>query len=169
MYGAQPVKGRKNIEGEDVKEGPEDKRIICIGNRFVESDAIGPRVYDCLARREMPKAVWLVDGGLMGLDLLRCVDGARRVVFVDALTGFAPPGRPVVLDCSAALEERSAGYGHDCGLEYLLCALPTVCESSLPEIVLVGAEAPAAPDVVEQLADMALSIATGESWTQQVN
>lgn len=149
-----------------MKEGPEDRRIICIGNRFVESDAVGPRVYDCLARREMPKAVSLIDGGLMGLDLLRCVDGARRVVFVDALTGFAPPGQPVVLDCSTAVEERPAEYGHDGGLEYLLRALPTVCESALPEIVLVGAEPPAAPDVVEQLADMALSIATGEAWTK---
>lgn len=169
MHGAQPGKGRKGLEGEGVKERPEDKRIICIGNRFVESDAVGPRVYDCLVRREVPKAVSLIDGGLMGLGLLRFVDGARRVVFVDALTGFAPPGHPVVLDCGAVLEERPAEYGHDGGLEYLLRALPTVCESTLPEIVFVGAEPPAAPDVIEQLADMALSIATGEAWTRYGN
>ncbi len=139
-------------------------RIICVGNRFVESDNVGPRVYDYLARQDMPGGVSLIDGGLMGLDLLRFVEGALRVVFVDALHGFAPEGRPVVLDRSAALEERPAGYGHDGGLGCLLRMLPAVCESDLPEIILVGAEPPIGSDVVEQLADMALSIATGERY-----
>ncbi len=135
-------------------------RIICVGNRLVESDNVGPRVYDCLARRDMPGDVSLIDGGLMGLDLLRFVEGVRRVVFVDALHGFAARGRPVVLDHSAALAERPARYGHDDGLAYLLRMLPAVCDSDLPEISLVGAESPIGPDVVEQLADLALSIAT---------
>jgi hydrogenase maturation protease len=145
-----------------MSERGEERRIICVGNRFAESDEIGPRVYDYLARRGMPGTVSLIDGGLMGLDLLRFVEGARRVVFVDALSGFAPPGRPAVLDGSAALGERPMGYGHDGGLAHLLSLLPAVCESGLPEVFLVGAESPIGPDVVEQLGDMALSIATGE-------
>ena len=150
-----------------MSERREDKRIICVGNRFVESDEIGPRVYDYLARRGVPGTVSLIDGGLMGLDLVRFVEGARRVVFVDALPGFAPPGRPVVLDCSEALGERPTGYGHDGGLACLLRMLPAVCESRLPEIVVVGAESPIGPDVVEQLGDMALSIATGDSYERE--
>ncbi len=43
------------------------------------------------------------------------------------------------------------------------------CESDLPEIALVGAEPPIGPDVVEQLADMALSIATGERYGRERN
>lgn len=144
-------------------------RIICVGNRFVESDNVGPQVYDCLARRDMPGDVSLIDGGLMGLDLLRFVEGARRVVFVDALDGFAPPGRPVVLDHRAALEERPAGYGHDGGLACLLRMLPAVCGNDLPEIALVGAEPPIESPVVGQLANMALSIATGEKHERGYN
>ncbi len=135
--------------------------IICVGNRFVESDSLGPRVYDFLERRALPGDVLLIDGGLLGLDLLRFVEGVRRVVFVDAVDGFAPPGRPVVLDHAAALAERPAAFGHSGGLACLLRILPAVCGDNLPEISLVGAESPVGPDIVGQLADIALSIATG--------
>ena len=141
-------------------------RIICVGNRYVESDNVGPRVYDYLARRDMPEDVSLIDGGLAGLDLLRFVEGGRRVVFVDALHGFVPGDLPLVLDHGTALGEWAAGYGHDGGLAYLLRMLPAVCGNGLPEIALVGAGAPVATDVVGHLAEMALSIATGE-WHER--
>ncbi len=136
--------------------------IVCIGNRYVKSDDLGPRVYDSLARRGVPEDVLLVDGGLMGLDLLRFTEGRRRVIFVDALHGFAPPGCPVLLDRSTALEERPAVFGHDGGLAYLLRMLPAICGKDLPDIAVVGAEPPIGPDLVAELADLALSTATGE-------
>ena len=142
--------------------------IICIGNRFVDSDSVGPRVYDCLSHRSMPQRISLIDGGLLGLNLLRFVEGVSRVVFVDALEGFAPAGQPVVLNHSTALEERPVSYGHEGGLAYLLRMLTAVCGDDLPEIAVVGAESPISPDIVVQLADIALSIATGErdGWGQ---
>lgn len=142
-------------------------RIICVGNRLVESDTIGPRVYDFLARRSMPENVSLMDGGLGGLDLLRYVEGADCVVFVDSLLGFAPPGCPVVLDRSAGMEERPAIYAHDGGLSWLLRMLPAVCGSDLPEIAIVGAESPITPEVVAQLAETALNIASGERYERE--
>ncbi len=135
--------------------------IICVGNPFVESDNLGRRVYDCLARQNLPGDIALIDGGLGGLDLLRFVEGVRRAVFVDAVNGFAPPGQPVILDHAAVLAERPAAFGHSGGLAYLLRILPAVCGDNLPEISLVGAESPVESDVVGQLADIALSIATG--------
>ncbi len=99
----------------------------------------------------------------MGLDLLQFVEGAGRVIFVDALHGFGFPGRPVVLGPGTALEDSCPAYGHDDGLGYLLRMIPSVCESELPEIVLLGAEPPVGPEVVKQLAAMALSMATGEA------
>ncbi len=136
--------------------------IICIGNRYVDSDDLGPQVYDYLSRRDIPEDVLLVDGGLMGLDLLRFTEGRRRVIFVDVLSGFAPPGRPVLLDRSMALEERPAGFGHDAGLAYLLRMLPAIYGRDLPEIAVIGAEPPIRSDLVAELADLALSTATGE-------
>ncbi len=143
--------------------------IICVGNRYADSDDLGPRVYDYLARRDIPENVLLVDGGLMGLDLLRFAEGGRRVVFVDALHGFAPPGCPVLLDHSQALEERPVGFGHDGGLAYLLRMLPAICGKDLPEIAVVGAEPPIGSDLVAELADLALSAATGEMYERERN
>ena len=39
-------------------------RIICLGNPFLESDSLGPRVFAELAGRELPAEVELIDGGL---------------------------------------------------------------------------------------------------------
>ncbi|MBI4720205.1 MAG: hydrogenase maturation protease [Chitinivibrionia bacterium] len=104
-----------------------ENRVICIGNRYIAEDAIGSRVYDCLSRRELPADLCIIDGGLMGLDLLRFVEGARRVVFVDALWEFSAPGRPVILHHQEALGVRPAAYGHGGGLAFLLRMLPGVC------------------------------------------
>ncbi len=136
-------------------------RVICIGNRYLAEDDIGPRVYDCLSRRELPANLCVIDGGLMGLDLLRFVEGAHRVVFVDALWEFSAPGRPVILHHRAALAIRPAAYGHDGGLAYLLRMLPDVCAGELPEIALVGTAPPADEELIEQLAKLSLGIALG--------
>lgn len=122
-------------------------RIICVGNRFVPQDAAGPAVYSLLRAGELPAGVELIDGGIAGLDLLRWVEGARRVVFVDALC--EPPGREVgagvvLLTCeevaARAGMEPGGAYGHAAGLSALLRLIPAVC-SPPPEVLVVGVRA----------------------------
>jgi hydrogenase maturation protease len=116
------------------------KRIICVGNRFEPSDSVGPLVHDLLAGRELPPDVELIDGGLAGLDLLRFVDGAERVVFVDAMDAIVRPARVVVLGLDEAAECIRQPYDHAGGLAYLLGALPHVCEVAVPEVIVVGVQ-----------------------------
>ena len=73
-------------------------RILCIGNRFVSGDDFGPRVYDTLAGMTRPADIEIVDGGLAGLNLLRYLEDGLPIVFVDALSGFAPTGEITVID-----------------------------------------------------------------------
>ena len=113
--------------------------IICLGNRYVAGDDVGCRVFDRLSSGELPEEMELVDGGLCGLDLLRLVEGRRRVVFVDALAGLADAGSVVVLS-REQVAAYAGGYGHGAGLPYLLRLLPQVCATPLPEIALVGTE-----------------------------
>ncbi len=68
------------------------KRIICIGNRFVEEDSAGYQVFQELSLKPLPEDVELIDGGLAGLDLLRFIEGAEEVVFVDSISGFGSNG-----------------------------------------------------------------------------
>ncbi|MBI2394574.1 MAG: hydrogenase maturation protease [Deltaproteobacteria bacterium] len=119
---------------------PEPARIVCIGNRFVEADALGPRVFDRLSAQALPRGVAVIDGGTRGPDLLSECDGARRIVFVDALRGFGPPGEVV------RLSEVDADLGptdHGAGLPWLLRALPLAFDPA-PDACVVGADG--APD-----------------------
>lgn len=118
--------------------------VICIGNRLAAEDALGCRVYDRLtaggfAATVAQEDIDVIDGGLGGLDLIRAVEGRRRVVFVDALAGVGAEGDILVLD-RAEVAAFAGGYGHGAGLPYLLHMLPQVCDAPLPEIALVGAE-----------------------------
>lgn len=136
-------------------------RIVCVGNAFVPGDDLGPRVHAALAGAPLPEGVELVDGGLGGLGLLRELDGARQVVFVDAVGGFGEPGAPVELRGAQAL--GAPGYGHGAGLAYLLHLLearPEVCSGGrVPGWVLVGVEGPADSAAVADSAARALACA----------
>lgn len=145
-------------------------KIICVGNPFIASDSLGPRVYAALAESELPAGIELVDGGLAGLDLLRFVD-ADPLIFVDGLCGFGKPGELIVLD-QAELERNLSAqpamrYDHAAGLAYLLQVIPALYHLSqaAPKIWLVGTEVndklpPSAADI-DQVATACLRLASG--------
>jgi hydrogenase maturation protease len=101
----------------------------------------------------------VVNGGLAGLDLLRFVEGAERVVFVDAVTGFGRSGEVVVFRASEAVREPSGAYDHSAGLAYLLRVLPEVCEGAVPGVFVVGIEGNPDDGAIEAAADISLRIA----------
>jgi hydrogenase maturation protease len=143
------------------------KRIICIGNRYISEDAAGPKVYKRLLRYTLPDDVEVIDGGLAGLDLLRFVEGAEQVVFVDSVSGFGQSNsgkqdancKIVVLDAANIASVAANRYDHAAGLAYLLHVLPEVCDSPVPPIVLVGIEGHPDERVTDTAASLALEIA----------
>jgi hydrogenase maturation protease len=136
--------------------------IICIGARLQPADAAGPRVHDLLARSALPPAVELHDGGLRGLDLASLVLDAGRVVFVDAVAGFAPAPGVVALSAAEVAAEAAPCFGHAAGLPYLLRALPLLAgDRPLPSIAVVGIEGPADEQRVAEAAAAALRLASG--------
>lgn len=134
------------------------RRIICLGNRWAAEDAAGPLVYDRLAGRVLPAGVEVVDGGLAGLDLLRFIEGAQRIVLVDAVRGWSEPGQLVVLDVDEVAALASQGFDHAAGLPYLLRALPYVCQGAIPLIHMIGLEPPVSSEVLTAAADLSLSL-----------
>ena len=137
-------------------------RIICVGNRFVDGDDTGPQVYDRLSHMALPPDVDIVDGGLLGLNLLRFAEGADRLVFVDSVSGFGREGEVLVLDAMEAADGMAASYGHSCGLAYLLRVLPGVCEGRMPQVLLVGVEGSATEPMISRAADISIKLAEGE-------
>jgi len=132
--------------------------IICLGNRFVAGDDVGCRVFDRLTSTQTPPGIDVIDGGLCGLDLLWLMEGKRRVVFADAVTGMAEAGGIVVLDREQTAV-YAANYGHSAGLPYLLHMLPQTCRPPWPEIALVGVDGAADEAAVRTLAERCMEIA----------
>ena len=113
-------------------------RVICIGNRYVESDAAGPALYDYLLGLPLPPDTELIDGGLAGLNLLGFFEQTERVIVVDTVSGFGERQGPVILSPDQIMPLASDQYGHAAGLPYLLRILPEVLEGAMPEIFVVG-------------------------------
>jgi len=137
---------------------PTTERIICVGNRWTKLDAAGPRVYDRLVTLEHSPEIEVIDAGLAGIDLLAFMEGATRIVFVDALTEVT--GVPGVHRLEAMNVARWSGeaYDHGAGLGYLLRILPDVWEGELPTIELVGIEGPPTRDMVDRAAHLCLRL-----------
>lgn len=142
------------------------KRIICIGNRYIPEDAAGSKVYERLLQGALPLDVEVIDGGLAGLNLLRFVEGAERVVFVDSVSGFIQPNENkenengiVVLEAADVAPVAGSRYEHSAGLVYLLRVLPDVCDGIVPHMLLVGIEGQPDEEVIDKAAALAVKIA----------
>lgn len=136
--------------------------IICIGNRFVASDAAGLQVFDRLCDMQpLPEDIELIEGGLAGLNLLPLLERGGRVVFVDAVKGFAATGEIILLEQQQILSTDSQPhFDHGAGLPYLLAVLPRVCDGDLPEeIVLLGLEGACSQQTIERAARMSIRVA----------
>ena len=137
-------------------------RIVCVGNRLVAADAAGPGVYDALATETLPFGVELTDAGLAGLDILRWIDGADRVILVDAVQGFAAPGEMVVLDARGAARQSVLSRDHSGGVMYALRALPHLDDST--PVVLVGIESPLTEESIREAAKICVKLAAMDVW-----
>jgi len=67
-------------------------RIICLGNPLMGDDGVGIAVYEVLRQKTLPEGVALVEAGTIGLGLLHLLEGAGRVILVDAVEMGLVPG-----------------------------------------------------------------------------
>jgi hydrogenase maturation protease len=73
--------------------------VLGLGNILLTDEGVGVRVVERLqARYEFPGDVEVLDGGTLGLDLLPYVEGADRLLVVDAVEIGADPGTLVRLE-----------------------------------------------------------------------
>lgn len=87
------VRPAASIEELDLAPPSAGKTVVIgCGNLLRGDDAFGPIVVRHLWDRGVPEHVLLVDGGTAGMDVAFKMDGARRVVIVDAAATGAAPG-----------------------------------------------------------------------------
>lgn len=116
-------------------------RIIGVGNPLMGDDGIGIAAAELLDALPLPAGVEVIDGGTGGLTLLDLMDGAEKVVLIDAVeTGGAPGSMVRFSPSEVAMEGGGPGLSlHEAGLEEVL-ALGREMDLLPPQIVIYGIE-----------------------------
>jgi hydrogenase maturation protease len=124
------------------------KRIVLIGlgNILMGDEGIGVQAVEALRKRYAFSAdLDLIDGGTLGLDLLPLLEGAEKVLFLDATDLQNEPGSIAVLEDEAIPSFlRSALSFHQVGLADLLFAWKLIGVQP-SKIMLIGIQ----PEKVE--------------------
>lgn len=80
-------------------ESPSGTVVIGLGNPLMGDDGLGLVALQQLERGwTFEPPVCMLDGGTWGMNLLHDIEGAERLLFIDAINAEAPPGASVVVE-----------------------------------------------------------------------
>jgi hydrogenase maturation protease len=117
-------------------------RILCLGNELVRDDGVGIRVGRILSGLPLPNHVQVEFVPHLGFDLLEAVQGAERLILVDAMHTGRSPGTCITLE-GAAIERHATGAAasHTVGIAELIAVAQHLAPGREPaSIVFVGIE-----------------------------
>jgi len=113
--------------------------LLGLGNILLSDEGVGVHVINAIRRGyDFSPGIEVVDGGVMGLDLLPLFQMHGRIVIVDAVDFGKTPGHSGMVpgeEIHAVLNTRLSA--HHLGLSDILCASKLVCERP-PEVRLIG-------------------------------
>jgi hydrogenase maturation protease len=120
--------------------------VLGLGNLLRRDEGLGIRALWLLQQRYLlPESVQVVDGGTLGLELLSYLEGAERIIVLDAALTDGPPGTVICLrgdEVPAFLGMRASP--HEIGLPDLL-AVARLRGTAPAQIALFGMQ----PEVIE--------------------
>ncbi|MGQ9631164.1 MAG: HyaD/HybD family hydrogenase maturation endopeptidase [bacterium] len=115
--------------------------VLGVGNILLKDEGFGVRVVQEMEKLPIPSRISIVDGGTGGLLLTSYIDGADRLIIVDAVDSNSPPGS---LSRFTLSDVRSPGGGeglslHETGPLNVLQLLLGLGRP-IPEVVIWGAQ-----------------------------
>ena len=115
--------------------------VLGIGNIVLRDEGFGVRVAEYLGENYFfPEQVRILDGGTLGMELLRFVAGTRRLLILDAIRGDKAPGTVYRLEKEdVAAHFQSKLSAHEVGIQDILTLL-ALTGKPVPEVVVLGAE-----------------------------
>ena len=138
--------------------------VLGIGNILMQDEGFGVRVVEELTwRYTFPDTVQVLDGGTLGMELLRFIKGADRLLIIDAINGGSEPGTFFQF----ANEEVKAYFKHkvsmhELGIQDVLAALE-VLEEPVKDVVVLGVQ-PAVIDVGLELSEIVQASVDNAIW-----
>ena len=80
-------------QAEQTNSVPENITVLGVGNILYQDDGVGIRVIEKLeAEYEFPDNVLIVDGGVLGINLLGVISNAVKLIVVDTVLNKGRPG-----------------------------------------------------------------------------
>ena len=121
--------------------------VLGVGNILLQDEGVGVRVIEEMTRRySFPENVEVLDGGTLGMELMRFLLGTDKLIIVDAIDGNLSPGEIYQFEKDAVkIYFREKVSVHDLGIQDVLASLD-VLEKPLKELVVFGVQ-PAVIDV----------------------
>lgn len=115
--------------------------VLGIGNIVLRDEGFGVRAAEYLRENYFfPDQVRILDGGTLGMELLRFVTGTRRLLILDAIRGDKAPGTVYRLEKEdVAAHFQSKLSAHEVGIQDILTLL-ALTGKPVPEVVVLGAE-----------------------------
>ena len=115
--------------------------VLGIGNILLSDEGFGVRVVEELQKCcKFPEEVEVLDGGTLGLDLLRFIKGTKKLVLLDAVDGGKEPGTLYHLtgdDVSAYFHGQVSL--HELGIKDILTDLE-LTDKKVEEVVIIGVQ-----------------------------
>ena len=90
--------------------------ILGIGNLLLSDEGVGVHAVRCLAQKELPPGVEILDGGTSGADLVDHLEGRTKVIVIDAAAGDGQPGTLYRCEARDLIEQEGALSLHEFGL-----------------------------------------------------
>ena len=117
-----------------------DIMVLGIGCILFSDEGFGVRVVEKMEKQyEFPKNVLLVDGGVLGINLLGVISKPRHLIVVDAIHNKGEPGDLYRLE-GDAIPERIRAKNSLHQIDFLEAL--TLCQAlyHVPETVIIGVE-----------------------------
>jgi hydrogenase maturation protease len=131
--------------------------VLGIGNILLQDEGFGVRIIEELQRRyRFSGNLQVIDGGTLGMDLLRFITGTTKLLVVDAIDGGGAPGvfyRVAGDEVKAYF--RSKVSLHELGIKDVLAVLE-VLDEPIAEVVVMGVQ----PAVLELGLDLTPVVAS---------
>jgi hydrogenase maturation protease len=88
--------------------GKDNIRVICCGNPFKGDDGVGIEVFRLLEKETFPEHVEIIEGGILGINLLFLFNGCNKIILVDSVIMDKPPGHIQWFTMADVLETKPA-------------------------------------------------------------
>lgn len=128
--------------------------VLGVGNTLLSDEGFGVHVVELLVKKyKLPKEVYALDGGTLGMDLLYYLEGVENLLIVDAVEARREPGALIRLEGDEVPAFLSLKVSpHQMGIPDMLAAAKL--KGSFPKNIVLWGVQPASLEVGLELSEV---------------